>query len=125
MGTLAGNLSIKHQHPEFPSDIYLVFEALGVDVVIQKSAKEECTLSLPEYLRTPMAKKIIKSLILKPHSTQDYIFESYKVRSVVCNLLCFINILPLSIKDNAKSSKCSCLCKCCYAGSAPKAWLYC
>lgn len=96
MGTLAGNLSIKHQHPEFPSDIYLVFEALDVHVVVQKSAKEECTLSMPEYLKTTMAKKVIKYFIFKPYSSQDYIFESYKVRSIVCNLLCSINLFTFA-----------------------------
>lgn len=29
MGTIAGNLSLKHQHPEFPSDIFLVLETVG------------------------------------------------------------------------------------------------
>lgn len=29
IGTLAGNLSIKHQHNDFPSDIFLIFETVG------------------------------------------------------------------------------------------------
>lgn len=80
MGTLAGNLSMKHQHPEFPSDIYLVFEALDVHVVIQESTKQERTISLSEYLKTPMTNKIIKYFDLKPYSSEEYIFDSYKVR---------------------------------------------
>lgn len=79
MGTLAGNLSIKHQHPEFPSDIYLVFEALNVHVVIQESINQERTLTLSEFLKTSMTNKIIKCFILKPYSSEEYIFDSYKV----------------------------------------------
>lgn len=36
IGTLAGNLSIKHQHNEFPSDIFLIFETVGAKLVIGK-----------------------------------------------------------------------------------------
>ena len=34
LGTLAGNLMIKHTHREFPSDIFLVLEAVGVMLTI-------------------------------------------------------------------------------------------
>lgn len=34
VGTLAGNLSIKHQHNEFPSDIFLLLETIGATITI-------------------------------------------------------------------------------------------
>ena len=79
MGTLAGNLSIKHQHPEFPSDIYVVFEALDVHVIIQESKQVNKTITLAEYLKTTMTNKVIKSFVLKPYNNDEYIFDSYKV----------------------------------------------
>lgn len=33
-GTLAGNLSIKHEHNEFPSDIFLLLETIGATLTI-------------------------------------------------------------------------------------------
>ena len=33
-GTIAGNLMIKHNHPEFPSDIFTMLEAAGATVEI-------------------------------------------------------------------------------------------
>lgn len=33
-GTIAGNLSIKNQHKEFPSDLYLILEAVGATLTI-------------------------------------------------------------------------------------------
>lgn len=83
MGTLAGNLSIKNQHPEFPSDVYVVFEALDVQVVIKESATQERTVSLSEYLKTDTTNKVLKSFVLKPYNNEQYIFGSYKVSNIL------------------------------------------
>ncbi|XP_061392406.1 uncharacterized protein LOC133327888 [Musca vetustissima] len=91
MGTLAGNLSLKHQYPEFPSDIYVVFEALNVNVVLKNAADQEQTVSLTEYLKTSMNKKIIKSFILKPYSNDEYLFESYKIMPRAQNAHAYVN----------------------------------
>lgn len=36
LGTLAGNLALKHAYNEFPSDIFLLLEAIGAHIVIGK-----------------------------------------------------------------------------------------
>lgn len=33
-GTIAGNLMVKNQHKEFPSDLYLILETVGARVTI-------------------------------------------------------------------------------------------
>ena len=33
-GTLAGNLMLKHAHQYFPSDLFLMLEALGANIVV-------------------------------------------------------------------------------------------
>lgn len=35
IGTLAGNLSTKYAHKEFPSDIFLLFEAVNAQLTIR------------------------------------------------------------------------------------------
>lgn len=35
-GTIAGNLCIKNQHNEFPSDLYLILETVGATLKISK-----------------------------------------------------------------------------------------
>lgn len=37
VGTIAGNLTIKHQHNEFPSDLFLLLETIGAKLVIGKN----------------------------------------------------------------------------------------
>jgi xanthine dehydrogenase/oxidase len=33
MGTLAGNLMLKHAHNDFPSDVFVLLEAIGASVI--------------------------------------------------------------------------------------------
>jgi hypothetical protein len=33
MGTLAGNLMLKHAHNDFPSDVFVILEAVGASIV--------------------------------------------------------------------------------------------
>ncbi|XP_073848046.1 uncharacterized protein [Musca autumnalis] len=91
MGTLAGNLALKHKHPEFPSDVYVVFEALDAHVVLQTAVDREQTVSISEYLKTPMSRKIIKSFVLKPYDSKEYLFESYKIMPRAQNAHAYVN----------------------------------
>lgn len=43
VGTLAGNLSLKHQHHEFPSDLYLILETVGAQLTISIKVSEFST----------------------------------------------------------------------------------
>ncbi|XP_037946118.1 indole-3-acetaldehyde oxidase-like [Teleopsis dalmanni] len=90
-GTLAGNFAIKHENKEFPSDIFIVFEALDVKIVVNMTATEQKTLSLVEYLKTPMIKKVITAFILKPYSQDSYIFDSYKIMPRAQNAHAYVN----------------------------------
>lgn len=45
-GTLAGNLMIKHEHPEFPSDLFLLLETVGARLVIRKYKTEFTSVKL-------------------------------------------------------------------------------
>lgn len=36
VGTIGGNLMIKHQHPEFPSDLFLLLETVGAKLTVRK-----------------------------------------------------------------------------------------
>ncbi|KAH8338948.1 hypothetical protein KR074_005906, partial [Drosophila pseudoananassae] len=78
-GTLAGNISIKKQHPEFPSDIFISFEALDVKVLAAKNATEDQNLTLSEYLSSNDRKLMLKSFILPAYSKDTYIYDSYKL----------------------------------------------
>lgn len=78
-GTLAGNITIKKQHPEFPSDVFITFEALDVQVLVHESATSSQVMSLLGYLQDPRPKLVIGGFILRAYPKEKYLFNSYKV----------------------------------------------
>ncbi|EDW80733.1 uncharacterized protein Dwil_GK11683 [Drosophila willistoni] len=90
-GTLAGNISIKKQHPEFPSDIFIAFEALNVQVVAMKNAKDELQMSLSEYLKSQDRKLLLKAFILPNYPKENFIFDSYKIMPRAQNAHAYVN----------------------------------
>ncbi|CAH1403041.1 unnamed protein product [Nezara viridula] len=81
VGTLAGNLMIKHQHREFPSDIFLIMETSGARITIRDETGIEITMSLIEFLDTDMHKKLIINVILPALSSNHYYFRSFKTHA--------------------------------------------
>jgi xanthine dehydrogenase/oxidase len=43
MGTLAGNLMLKHAHNDFPSDVFVLLEAVGASIVTVEAKKHAIT----------------------------------------------------------------------------------
>ncbi|XP_039281010.1 indole-3-acetaldehyde oxidase [Nilaparvata lugens] len=91
VGTLAGNLSIKHQHREFPSDIFMLFEAIGAQLSVVDSIGMEYTLSVEQYLYTDMNKKVIKWISLPPLNRSTFYFTSYKITPREQNAHAYVN----------------------------------
>uniref|UniRef100_A0A0K8W367 Xanthine dehydrogenase n=1 Tax=Bactrocera latifrons TaxID=174628 RepID=A0A0K8W367_BACLA len=91
MGTLAGNLIMKHNHNDFPSDVYIVFEALNAQVVLQESLVKERAVTMTEFLKTEMIGKIIRAIILPPYIREQYIFDSYKIMIRAQNAHAYVN----------------------------------
>ncbi|XP_016952768.1 uncharacterized protein LOC108026363 [Drosophila biarmipes] len=107
-GTLAGNISIKKQHPEFPSDIFISFEALDVKVVAAKNATEEKTMSLSEYLSTNDRKLLLKAFILPAYPKDNYIYDSYKIMPRAQNAHAYVNaafLLELDTDSKVKKAR--------------------
>lgn len=95
-GTLAGNLSIKHQHLEFPSDLFVLLESVGAKLAIASSDKEEdiIEVSPADYLYQDMSKKLILNISLPYLDPNSYLYRSYKVPTQPSP------IIWLSIKNN-------------------------
>ncbi|XP_068084723.1 uncharacterized protein [Anabrus simplex] len=89
-GTLAGNLSIKHQHREFPSDIFLMLETVGAKLEIGSSCNRVQTVELPEYLNMNMDRKLILNVNL-PSLDPTYVVRTYKVMPRAQNSHAYVN----------------------------------
>ncbi|XP_043071080.1 indole-3-acetaldehyde oxidase [Drosophila grimshawi] len=107
-GTLAGNLAIKHAHPEFPSDVCIVLEALNAKVIVQESAEKQLKLTLYSYLKLPMLGKILRAILLPAYSKQNVLFDSYKIMPRAQNAHAYVNaafLLELGAESQVKSAR--------------------
>nr|XP_018909623.1 PREDICTED: xanthine dehydrogenase-like [Bemisia tabaci] len=101
VGTLAGNLSLKNQHPEFPSDIYLLFVLVRALYVEETSMGTSDTKFVEELIATSLRKKLITCFIL-PALDDSYIIKTYKIMPCAQNAKAIVNAgfkIKLSNKD--------------------------
>jgi len=78
IGSIAGNLMIKHAHNEFPSDLLLILETAGTQIHILEAPGVKKSMMLEDFLKVDMRHKIIYSVVL-PALSDDYEYRSYKI----------------------------------------------
>ncbi|CAG7709161.1 unnamed protein product, partial [Allacma fusca] len=88
-GTLAGNLMLKHNHPEFPSDIFLILVTIGATLRISSSPILNQMHSVQEFLKVNMDGKVINSIHL-PKLDQVQ-FRSFKITRRYQSSHAFVN----------------------------------
>ncbi len=59
VGTVAGNLMMKHAHNDFESDIFNLMECVGAQISIMNTRREQALYSPREFLDIDMNKKIL------------------------------------------------------------------
>ena len=106
---------IKHQHNEFQSDVFLLFETLQAKLTILETGGVSKVIGLIEFLRTDMTKKLITQLTLPAYAKDEFVFDSYKVK---IKKIHFISTTRSQyFLDNTTCSKCPCHCKRCFSNS--------
>ncbi|XP_059139141.1 uncharacterized protein LOC131927489 [Physella acuta] len=90
-GTVGGNLMIKYNHPEFPSDIYTLFECLGAQVYIYDSLSGETSKhSLVDFLSVKMSGQVLLAVEL-PQLPESNVFKSFKITPRWQNAHAYVN----------------------------------
>ncbi|XP_052836340.1 uncharacterized protein LOC128252583 isoform X1 [Drosophila gunungcola] len=108
LGTLAGNILTKKQHPEFPSDIFISFEALDAKVVVLKELNDEKEISLEEFLGDADRKILLKAFVLPAYPKDKYIYDSYKIMPRAQNAHAYVNagfLLELDSDSKVNSAR--------------------
>ncbi|XP_021929641.1 indole-3-acetaldehyde oxidase-like [Zootermopsis nevadensis] len=90
VGTIAGNLSIKHEHPEFPSDLFLILVTVGATLTIASKGFLYRNVSMIDYLDMDMKHKVIKSITL-PQIDDTYSLKTYKIMPRAQNAHAYVN----------------------------------
>ncbi|XP_018404573.1 PREDICTED: xanthine dehydrogenase/oxidase-like [Cyphomyrmex costatus] len=90
IGTIAGNLMLKYEHKEYPSDLFLILQTLGTQVHILESPSQMQTIHLWEFLNLDMHHKVIYSVVL-PQLTDLHIYRFYKIMPRAQNARTHVN----------------------------------
>lgn len=90
IGTMAGNLMIKHTHHEFPSDLFLILETAGAQIHILDKPSNKQSMVLLDFLKIDMRHKIIYSIVL-PALSSEYEYRSYKIMPRAQNAHAYVN----------------------------------
>ncbi|EDS40040.1 aldehyde oxidase [Culex quinquefasciatus] len=117
-GTIAGNLSIKNQHNEFSSDLYLILEAVGAQLTIMESGGKTSTISPAQFVSKDMKKKLVLNVVLPPLDPKVFVFRSFKIMHRAQNAHAYVNGAFL-IKFNANKSSVESA-SLCFGGINPK-----
>lgn len=90
-GTIAGNLSIKHEHNDFPSDLYLILETVGATMRIMECNGNIICVKPSEFVCMDLNKKLILSVILPPLEPKRHVFKSFKIMPRAQNAHAYVN----------------------------------
>lgn len=101
-GTLAGNLMIKNAHNEFPSDVFICFEAVGATINIWQSPKKETQIPLKDFISTDMNKKILTKITLPAIDSTKFTFRSFKIMPRAQNAHAYVNAAFLVQLNDSK-----------------------
>ncbi|XP_061376909.1 uncharacterized protein LOC116770937 [Danaus plexippus] len=71
--TIAGNLMLKNLHPDFKSDIFILFETIGAQLTIQTGRNQLKIITMQSFLSENMHGKILLNVLLPPLSTEHKI----------------------------------------------------
>ncbi|RVE48162.1 hypothetical protein evm_007222 [Chilo suppressalis] len=78
IGTLAGNLVLKHNHPDFQSDIFLLLDCVGAYITLVDRKQHQIELSMEEFLKTDITGKVLTNIKLPPIS-KSHKLVTYKI----------------------------------------------
>ncbi|XP_075976856.1 uncharacterized protein LOC142977054 [Anticarsia gemmatalis] len=90
IGTIGGNLMIKHAHNEFPSDIFLLLETVGAQLTIVDSRLQKQMVTMQQFLQLNMKGKVILNVLLMPLS-DEYRLVTYKIMPKAQNAHAIVN----------------------------------
>ncbi|XP_063225147.1 uncharacterized protein LOC134532557 [Bacillus rossius redtenbacheri] len=104
IGTIAGNLTMKYKYNAFPSDVFLILETVGATLTIVSATETTKNVTLLDYLKLDMTKKVIKSIEF-PQLDTSYAIKTYKIMSRAQNTHANVNagfLFKLSEDDSGK-----------------------
>ncbi|XP_048477717.1 probable aldehyde oxidase gad-3 [Plutella xylostella] len=90
IGTIGGNLMLKHEHNDFPSDPFLLLETVGAMIKIVNCEGRVENVTPREFLKVNMNRKLITNILLPPMG-DEYELLTYKIMPRAQNAIARVN----------------------------------
>lgn len=91
MGSIAGNLMIKHAHPDFPSDVYVILAAVKATLTIAEAGGKTNQVSVVDFLKLSMDQKIILKVNLPQLDNANFQLKTFKIMKRAQNTHAYVN----------------------------------
>ena len=104
LGSIAGNLMLKHKHPEFQSDVFNLLEVVGAKITVADNTSSQKEYLPSTWLKTDMKKKIILHITL-PTIQKSHVFSYYKVSPRSAFAHAHVNAAFLAEMDKKSGTK--------------------
>ncbi|CAG9788240.1 unnamed protein product [Diatraea saccharalis] len=107
VGTIAGNLMLKHHNKDFPSDVFLMLETVGAYLTILDAPGSKKVISMEEFISTDMKGKLIYNILLPPLNDNEFNLVTFKIMPraqsahaiVNAGLLCQVQTTDNTVKE--------------------------
>lgn len=70
---------IKHDHKEFPSDIFLILETIEAQVILSSAVGQQSSYTPKDFLAENVNKRILLKVILPALNSNTFVLRTYKV----------------------------------------------
>ncbi|KAH9645120.1 hypothetical protein HF086_005665 [Spodoptera exigua] len=104
VGTIGGNLSLKNQFHDFPSDVFLLLATVGATITVVNNDLSKVELKTKEFLTANLKDKLICDVKLPPLSSNNLI-RTFKIMPRAQNAHAIMNAGFLFKLDTAKLVK--------------------
>ncbi|XP_023950412.2 uncharacterized protein LOC112054753 [Bicyclus anynana] len=115
LGTIAGNLMLKHQNNKFASDIFVLFQAIGAKITLALAPGVTKVVTLKNFLVENMIGKLILNIVLPPLSRNNRLV-TYKIAARSRNAPAIVNAVFIF---RYKSDNLARSCRIVYGGLSP------
>ena len=76
IGTIGGNLMLKHSYQDFPSDLFLLIETIGAKLMIKSPDVPSVSVSPLEFLAMDMNKKVLMYIEFPPTTDSFFTYKT-------------------------------------------------
>lgn len=90
-GSWSGNLAMKNEHLDFPSDVFICFESVGAKITLIDSENSRQEFTPVEFLSIPLAGRLILSVTFKAINPRGNYFQTFKIMPRSQNAHAYVN----------------------------------